>query len=527
MRIQFERNNFTSPQVSIILLDWSCRESFHILHYLSNQTIPREKYEVIWIEYYDRKVREIEKSLAECHRPNSLPLLDKWITMDMPHQIYYHKHLMYNIGIIASSGTILTVCDSDAVVNPTFLESIIRFFEKENDVVLHMDQVRSVETRFYPFNYPTIEEIKRSECANLIDGKPRGLVDRSFPLHTPNYGACFSALRKDVIHIGGADEHIDYLGHICGPYDMTFRLINTNKKEIWHPEEWLYHVWHPGQSGDNNYAGPHDGKHMSQTALSIRRTGRVFPLVENRAIEALRIEKDKNISKSGLFELALSGAEIENWRIDRSQYSKANYWVGDTKINMREKESSAQQGMKNLIKNPLTLLKFIKFFIIIFVKELCDKVPLIQQFLFRRDITSLEKSHEEIAPIEQKLKSFKHLLRTGLRFFKRLILNESYVIGRCMQCLNDLNSIGVSEVVLFGDRWISEIIAILSDEYSINVKSAYHNIEDKVNTDTIHDLEIIKEYAGKIIIASFDNVENKTSMLFKAGIKRNMIVDLW
>jgi len=194
---------------------------------------------------------------------------------------------------------------------------------------------------------------------------------------------------------------------------------------------------------------------------------------------------------------------------------------------MREKESSAQQGMKNLTKNPLTFLKFIKFFTIIFVKELCDKVPLIQQLLFRRDITSLEKSHEEIAPIEQELKSFKHLLRTGLRFFKRLILNESYVIGRCMQCLNDLNSIGVSEVVLFGDRWISGIIAILSDEYSINVKAAYHNIEDKVNTDTIHDLQIIKEYAGKIIIASFDNVENKTSMLFKAGIKRNMIVDLW
>jgi len=208
MRIQFEHDNFASPQVSIILLDWSCRESFHILHYLSNQTIPREKYEVIWIEYYDRKVREIEKSLEEYHRSNSPPLLDKWITMDMPDQIYYHKHLMYNIGIIASSGTILTVCDSDAVVNPTFLESIIRFFEKENNVVLHMDQVRSVETRFYPFNYPTIEEIKRSECANLIDGKPRGLVDRSFPLHTPNYGACFSALRKDIIHIGGADGDV-------------------------------------------------------------------------------------------------------------------------------------------------------------------------------------------------------------------------------------------------------------------------------------------------------------------------------
>jgi hypothetical protein len=26
-------------------------------------------------------------------------------------------------------------------------------------------------------------------------------------------------------------------------------------------------VWHPGQLGDRNYFGPHDGSHMSSTAL--------------------------------------------------------------------------------------------------------------------------------------------------------------------------------------------------------------------------------------------------------------------
>ena len=31
------KNSVQSPKVSIVLLDWSCRESFHILNYLANQ----------------------------------------------------------------------------------------------------------------------------------------------------------------------------------------------------------------------------------------------------------------------------------------------------------------------------------------------------------------------------------------------------------------------------------------------------------------------------------------------------------
>jgi hypothetical protein len=74
-------------------------------------------------------------------------------------------------------------------------------------------------------------------------------------IHSRNYGACFCARRDLLIQIGGADEHIDFIGHICGPYDLTFRLINIGCKEIWHETEFLYHTWHPGQAGENNYLG--------------------------------------------------------------------------------------------------------------------------------------------------------------------------------------------------------------------------------------------------------------------------------
>lgn len=55
MEILFKNEISKQPSVSIILLDWSVRESYHILYYLNNQTIPREQYEIIWIEYYDKR----------------------------------------------------------------------------------------------------------------------------------------------------------------------------------------------------------------------------------------------------------------------------------------------------------------------------------------------------------------------------------------------------------------------------------------------------------------------------------------
>ena len=96
------------------------------------------------------------------------------------------------------------------------------------------------------------------------------------------------ARRSDLIGIGGADEHVDFVGHICGPYDMTFRLVNDGRRELWHPSEFMYHTWHPGQAGVDNYLGPHDGQHLSTTSLAALASRRVRPLLENPAIRTLR-----------------------------------------------------------------------------------------------------------------------------------------------------------------------------------------------------------------------------------------------
>ena len=274
-----KRSARQSPKVSLILLDWSVRESFHLLHYLARQDVPRETFEVLVIEYYSRVSDAIGKFADQ---------VDTWLLLEMPEDCYYHKHLMYNAGIVLARGGICVICDSDAMVKPGFIRAIAQAFDQDPDLVLHLDQFRNNRRDLYPFSYPSFEQVEGEGCINNAAGKTTGILDGKDPIHTRNYGACMCARRTDLIAIGGADEHVDFVGHICGPYDMTFRLVNSGKRERWHPSEFMYHTWHPGQAGVDNYLGPHDGQHLSTTSLAALASRRVMPLLENPALRALR-----------------------------------------------------------------------------------------------------------------------------------------------------------------------------------------------------------------------------------------------
>lgn len=325
MDILYKSDFARTPEVSFILLDWSCRESFHMFHYLDRQSIQRDRYEVIWIEYYNRRSPELAEILKECEQAGRPPSIDQWIVLDTPQNVYYHKHLMYNVGIVASRGGIVVICDSDVMVRSTFVESIINAFDKTKNpnydprrgMILHLDEVRSVSKKYYPFNHPSFEDIESHECLNWENNTTTGLLEKEDPLHFLNYGACMCALREDLIAIGGADEHRDYLGHVCGPYEMTFRLANTGRLEVWHPSEYLYHTWHPGTDGYNNFIGPNDGKNISTTALEVKKNGRIEPLLENPAIRALR--QNTKIAQDALLALAAHNEAVRNWTINETQ----------------------------------------------------------------------------------------------------------------------------------------------------------------------------------------------------------------
>src|SRR5260370_7581043 len=116
---------------------------------------------------------------------------------------------MYNGGIAQERGEIVVICDSDAMFEPSFVRTVSDAFAADPDIVLHIDEVRSARRDFYPFNYPSFEEVRGSGALNWQDGKTTGLWDATDPLHSRNYAACLFAPRRDLIAIGGADDHLD------------------------------------------------------------------------------------------------------------------------------------------------------------------------------------------------------------------------------------------------------------------------------------------------------------------------------
>jgi glycosyl transferase family 2 len=305
--------NHAKPKakVSVILLDWGVRESFHSLKYLNWQSVDREQYELIWIEFYERRPKALHEAVAEAEKAGK-PLVDKLIVMNHPRNFIFHKHRMYNLGVVVAEGEICVICDSDAMFTPNFIQRIITAFEEDPHGVIHLDEVRSIDRSFYPFNFPTFDEFLASQCQNWTGRTTKGLDNSRDILHEANYGACLAARREDIIGIGGSDEHLDYLGYICGPYDLTFRLANAGGTERWLTDEYLYHTWHPGESGINiDYHGPSDGRGMASRALNDRANGNVFPGLENGAIRALR--ETPEISRKEALRLLAAPSDAE-WR---------------------------------------------------------------------------------------------------------------------------------------------------------------------------------------------------------------------
>lgn len=514
-RIIFENKCLTQPLVSIVLIDWSVRDSYHILDYLANQTIPRDKYEVLWIEYFDRRPPELEQHIKKCTDHSLPPPIDKWIVLEMPKDVYYHKHLLYNAGIIASSGRIVTFCDSDAMVRPTFVESIVKKFEEDSNIVLHEDRFQNYSKRFYPFNYPPFEEVTGEGCTNCVAGNPRGLVDNSDPLHLRNYGACMSALREDLVAIGGADEHKDYLGYICGPYEMTFRLLNAGKKELWHESEWVYHVWHPGQAGDSNYFGPHDGKHMSTTALDIRVNGRVMPLVENPAIQMLRQKGTAN--RDILFSFIISDSRIKEWSKKEETKNTKKYDIGNVIITARQLNGFKEDNENGLGYKGISALDYLwaTFSLNRALLRMCTKS------IYER--TRCDSAL--LVPVTMHLGILK-LFNHAWEYIQRTLQYNRYIVIQCQRCLNRLASRGVKEVAVYGTGDVVILLCILSKLDSMKVSAVYDDVTEEKGLygHRVLPLEALNGCKEKIIISDILNVGDKIDRLNRLGIERDRIV---
>lgn len=248
--------------LSIILEDWGVRERFHTVDWLSNQTVPRDQYEIIWVELYHRVVKHV------------LDKVDHLLTL---HQTgLYHKHKGMNAGLAKAQGRIVTLCDSDAVYPPDFVASVINHFSTERKVLFHY-QYRTPD--FYPDGVTDFELITKQH---------------SFPFQWPNVGACLSLLWRDAIGFGGVDEDESYRGLICGHNELAWRIVNSGVPEVWDDKAITYHFAHAGSDGGSHHERIPNARHEdmhNMTGVEAFRQGRLLPLVENAEIHQLRMHQ--------------------------------------------------------------------------------------------------------------------------------------------------------------------------------------------------------------------------------------------
>jgi hypothetical protein len=441
-------------ELSIVLVDWSVRHSHHALDYLARQTVERERYELIWIEYYGAVPDGIGERQRRALERRGPPAVDQWIVLDMPSTSYYHKHLMYNVGILAARGRIVNICDSDAMFRSTYVDSILRAFEQDPRGVLHMDELRSGARELYPFRYPDEATVLKGPLLNAVDGMPWGLVgpqgmaveDR---LHRANYGASMSARREDLIAIGGADEHADFLGHVCGPYDLTFRLVNAGHRERWHETEWLIHTWHPGQAGAGNYLGPHDGRDLSSTSLRARRTGRVLPLRENPGIRALR-ERSVRPRTWGASALDLADAPREAAR-----------WSPQRLTLRAGPVLSARSAVQ---RHPLAVSRLARAAL----REAGEYGSLV----LRTDASAPGERGPRSA-LGRTLGALAHVLErapVGVRMLANVLGANRAEAARALHRLEGLRTEGVREVLLFGSAKLCALLAAFARDFGIRAR---------------------------------------------------------
>jgi hypothetical protein len=215
-------------KISVVMVDGSFRERFHIVESLSRQTLTREDYEIIWVEFYDDVNDEIKNNERV-----------KVITLNNASGDEYHSSFCFNEGIRSSKGEIMVIPDADVMVEPTFLESVLKEHEECDRLVMYFNRLNEDEEDHTEDKSYDIEYLKKV-------GKHS----------TPgNFGGCLSVRKKWLLEINGYDQDpVFATGAHANGHDVYTRLKNHGLHVMWHPVEMLYHPWHPYPKGfGDNY----------------------------------------------------------------------------------------------------------------------------------------------------------------------------------------------------------------------------------------------------------------------------------
>lgn len=202
-------------KISVIMVDGGFRERFHLIDCWDNQTLSRRRYELIWVECFDRIPPELQ---AGKHV--------KCVPLNRVGKPYSMSHC-FNEGIRQSTGDLLVIIDADVFVGTDFLKEILSEHACYEDLVMYIRRYDQSEEDSGPI---TLDHLQRT--CNLKN--------------PTNYGGCITIRRKWMLKLNGYEQHPIFQGHnFAGALDLYIRLRNLGMTVKWHPSEKLYHPWHP------------------------------------------------------------------------------------------------------------------------------------------------------------------------------------------------------------------------------------------------------------------------------------------
>jgi len=209
---------------TVICWDGSFREHFDAVRCALGQTLPAERYEVIFAEYFERVNPEV-LSLIEGH-PNA-----QAFALGNRHPGRENEHVIgacVNEALRRARGDLIVIPDADVIFEPDFLEELIREHERVAELALY----------FYRMDEPpTPEPVPRTIEAL------RQVGEIQFP---DNYGGCLSVRRRWLEEVNGYEEAPLWRGYSSVDQDLARRLKALGLCIKWHPTKFLYHGYHPG-----------------------------------------------------------------------------------------------------------------------------------------------------------------------------------------------------------------------------------------------------------------------------------------
>jgi hypothetical protein len=197
------------------MVDGGFRETFWPLRTWLDQSLSRETYELIWVDYTDR----VAEQVMQHHRIRTFALGRD----DEPQVLAY----AFNEGICRARGEIVVLPDADVCCEWNLLEVIASELTADAELVLYV--LRLDQPRNYYLPEQGLEHVRKT-CSVK---------------HTYNYGGCTAIGRRWLVEMNGYEQLPIFSGYHYNGGDNYIRFKNMGLKIRWHPKQRVYHPWHP------------------------------------------------------------------------------------------------------------------------------------------------------------------------------------------------------------------------------------------------------------------------------------------